>query len=513
LRFGTSATERLRIFANGRIGVNTKTDAGYQFDVNGNGRYIGAASTNSGLIVQNSTGASGTAQFYMDFGTSATLISRMFRGNGLSGTTANGLNIDNFEGFQIRANQLGGSGGTINLMGGNVGVATTSPTYQLDINGTLRSVNGANFATTSGNVGIGTTTPSTFLGSSGSMTIQGSIPGLLLSENGTLSGFFASNTTQLVIDARATRDMDFQTNSTRRLRITNDGELLINTTSDAGDYKLQVAGGIYATGNASNAAIQIQSGQAIRNDGSLYMDVGTSGSGIFNLRTGTLGYNAIYAHNNGRVGFNTNVDNGYLVDVFGTFRTTNGANFATSSGNVGIGTASPLNKLHVEFSDATAYSPSNTLTAAPIAYFYNNTSADAAVATTIRLDAGNLTGNNAVSLSAVRTGNADAAMTFGTRSGGGSVTERARITSSGELLINTTTDAGDYKLQVAGNQYLSGKLVVGTTTDSGHTAQINGSLRLIPTSTVPTASAGTLYYDTATNKLKLYDGTSWVDLN
>jgi hypothetical protein len=87
------------------------------------------------------------------------------------------------------------------------------------------------------------------------------------------------------------------------------------------------------------------------------------------------------------------------------------------------------------------------------------------------------------------------------------------LTTSSEVLINTTSDAGDYKLQVVGNQYISSKLVVGTTTDSGQTVQINSSLRLIPTSTVPTASAGTLYYDTATNKLKLYDGTSWVDLN
>jgi hypothetical protein len=55
--------------------------------------------------------------------------------------------------------------------------------------------------------------------------------------------------------------------------------------------------------------------------------------------------------------------------------------------------------------------------------------------------------------------------------------------------------------------------LIGTTTDAGQRLQINSSLRLVPTSTVPTASAGTLYYDTATNKLKLYDGTSWVDLN
>jgi len=38
---------------------------------------------------------------------------------------------------------------------------------------------------------------------------------------------------------------------------------------------------------------------------------------------------------------------------------------------------------------------------------------------------------------------------------GTSPTERMRITSGGELLINTTSDAGDYKLQVNGNGYLA----------------------------------------------------------
>jgi len=71
---------------------------------------------------------------------------------------------------------------------------------------------------------------------------------------------------------------------------------------------------------------------------------------------------------------------------------------------------------------------------------------------------------------------------------GTSAVSRLRVVSAGNVLINTTTDAGQR-------------------------LQINSSLRLVPTSTVPTASAGTLYYDTATNKLKLYDGTSWVDLN
>jgi len=59
----------------------------------------------------------------------------------------------------------------------------------------------------------------------------------------------------------------------------------------------------------------------------------------------------------------------------------------------------------------------------------------------------------------------------------------------------------------------TGNTLFGTGTDSGQKVQINSSLRLIPTATIPTASAGAMYYDSATNKLKLYDGTSWVDLN
>jgi hypothetical protein len=58
----------------------------------------------------------------------------------------------------------------------------------------------------------------------------------------------------------------------------------------------------------------------------------------------------------------------------------------------------------------------------------------------------------------------------------------------------------------------AGNVGIGTTTPNFR-LEIDSSLRLVPTSTVPTASAGAMYYDNATNKLKLYDGTSWVDLN
>jgi len=127
-------------------------------------------------------------------------------------------------------------------------------------------------------------------------------------------------------------------------------------------------------------------------------------------------------------------------------------------------------------------------------------------------------------------------------------TVRATISNAGNVGIGTTTPggkltvnstAGDHiQLQRTGqtdraillsatDQFALGtwaspfqlvitvgaNVLINTTTDAGQRLQINDSLRLVPTSTVPTASAGAMYYDSATNKLKLYDGTNWVDLN
>lgn len=66
---------------------------------------------------------------------------------------------------------------------------------------------------------------------------------------------------------------------------------------------------------------------------------------------------------------------------------------------------------------------------------------------------------------------------------GGVTQNLMRITSSGEVLINTTTDAGDYKLQVSGNAYVSGSALfspsgtttIGQTSSSGNKLVVIGS--------------------------------------
>ena len=176
------------------------------------------------------------------------------------------------------------------------------------------------------------------------------------------------------------------------------------------------------------------------------------------------------------IGTTTNA--GYKLDVAGTLRNTLGANFATTSGNVGIGTVSPVTKFHISQSNAGNY------------------------ASVILL-------SNSADSAADRTG------IYGSPSPGAAAPYRGGITfhpgASGAISFHT----GNNNAPADGQRmYItSGGNVLINTTDAGQRLQINDSLRLVPTSTVPTASAGAMYYDNATNKLKLYDGTTWVNLN
>ena len=136
--------------------------------------------------------------------------------------------------------------------------------------------------------------------------------------------------------------------------------------------------------------------------------------------------------------------------------------------------------------------------------------------------------------------------------------ERMRIANTGNVLINTTTDAG-YKLdvngtaRVSGNTTVGGNLLVNNTTDFGYRMDVNGNVRLSGNQNTLTGSvligttysfaasavlkidsttqgflcprmtttqknaiaspaAGLMVYDTTLNLMALYNGTTWTTL-
>jgi len=256
------------------------------------------------------------------------------------------------------------------------------------------------------------------------------------------------------------------------------------------------------------------------------------------------------------IGTTTNA--GYKLDVAGTFRNTTSSYLATASGSVGIGTLSPTDKTHI-FGTPTVISG----TFNSILRIQNNAASANGNQSGINLSTNNAGTGNVFIIGQQNTAG-QGTIIFGGYNSVNTHAEYARITETGNVGIGTdnpifarlqilTTGSGivhqratadyfygtgfngsnPYFTYYGANNFIigygtstggapsvnaatfttGGNTLFGTTTDAGQRVQINDSLRLVPTSTVPTASAGAMYYDNATNKLKLYDGTSWVDLN
>jgi hypothetical protein len=389
------------------------------------------------------------------------------------------------------------------------------------------------------------------------------------------------------------------------LEIRGNGNVLINTTTDAG-FKLDVNGTARVQGNTTvalnqNALTQINisnttsgsSASPILNltsdvasgifqfgkqstltnvykiiaakDGFIYNST-TGGdiailndfaSGRIKFATGGVSTAQMTLFSTGNLLINTTTDAGFRLDVNGTARVQTSAYFATTSGSVGIGTSSPAQKLVVSnaaggatttFTNTTdadlqilltsgvsLISPTtNTLAFGTtttermrltssgtllVGATSNNTSSD--ISTTAQLIATRGTIKYPLTLSTAGTPisgdqirmsfnygsgfsataymgslveNASTAATsliFGTFAS--SLAEKMRLTSAGNLLLNTTTDVASSKLTIE-------------STTQGFLPPRGSNAQMLA---IASPATGLIFFDNTNNKLNCYDGTTW----
>ena len=425
----------------------------------------GNAATSTAHIFNNATGASGTAQWYADFTAGATVIGRILRGNGASGYEANGLNIDNFAGMQVKLNALGGSGGTFAVTGGaatfsssvtivgndldlsngttlhritndNTNLLIRADYGNTSANSTIQfSVDGGEKMriTSSGNVGIGTTSPSQKL------VVDGGASDFtpIFAKSSLLSGgkYYGSLLAGYQNDVSKSAQFGYVydtsniTNSFAHITpigssegskfmVRADGNVGIGTTSPATNMHLASAGmtlsatTTYSSSTTKGITLEATTGSTDVGTG-IWFNNGQLYSGIAGARSNSSNWGT-------DLRFFTHPDS-----------TTNQYDLTermriTSAGNVGIGTSSPNRTLHV-------------VGGIELTSDFVSTKGG----TTFRLGYEAYTSTGGVNLfteSAVP-------LVLGTSS-----TERMRITSSGEVLIGSTSTFGSaYRLQVQGS--------------------------------------------------------------
>jgi hypothetical protein len=213
----------------------------------------------------------------------------------------------------------------------------------------------------------------------------------------------------------------------------------------------------------------------------------------------TLGSNTTYQMQikaNGNVQIGTNTDAGFRLDVNGTARVSGNAQFGTgfywdnTNNRLGVGISSPLAQFHMSNTGAgtnTTFRMSVNPVSANAILFTDTGGAEQGgvsgtgasfsfgtyrtLQTTLSGGAGGVglrTGNGANAHISFYSGNADSNLS----------TERVRlVASTGNLLINTTTDAG-FKLDVNGTARVSDNLLLtnGIIATSTATTRLQGSL-------------------------------------
>jgi hypothetical protein len=338
LETGTGSTSaRVTIDNSGNVGIGTTSPAS-KLQSNTSSTY-NSATPSGAIIASNLSGGNAI----IDIGVDASYLGYIQSRNILNTTAYNLL---------------------LNPIGGNVGIGTTGPTQRLDVNGYIRATSGfvgnsglslwgdnssvaaGLFVTTAGNVGIGTTSPTAKLDISAGTNLNLGVQQLVLDNfaNDGIGITFSRTSSDADLMALGVADADklglfsrsgivFSTGGTTTysatsecVRITEAGNVGIGTTSPL--VKLDVRGTVIITNPAGSSY-----------DENLRLPQSTSGYAALTLG-GSIAASGTSAAQWTVLKYPT-------TDLF-TIRNNSSDHFAiTTSGNVGIGTTSPKDKLAV----------------------------------------------------------------------------------------------------------------------------------------------------------------------
>ena len=349
---GTTA-ERMRIFNDGNIGINTTTNAGFKLDVNGKLRAIGAdygvylgfnVDVQNGLIANalyirsgsNTLGGlfpynTATGGIQLQSASSQPIIRGAFNEDTTIFPARN--TTDNLGDVVI---QGGGSERARFKANGRVGIGTTTPFGKFDVK------DGEIFVTTSTDANLRSRL--TYQGLYVSRASDGGYPENIISTSSAwlynsrnAHTFFRDTIPLLTIGALS---------ATAGININTNGNVLINSATDAG-FKLDVNGTARVQGNltAIGAIGSVIEHTALTNyngfggfqlnvsggierafvklqPNSGEFKIGTASGGGYFLTLHSGGSEAMRIFTTGNIGINTTTDAGFKLDVNGTARVT-----------------------------------------------------------------------------------------------------------------------------------------------------------------------------------------------